>query len=737
MKANQIRVGGVYIAKVNNKLQKVRVDRIMDQTSYNGRASKSYAVTNLATGRTTTFRSAAKFRSEVVNTPEGHRQANIQTGRKVSQDEIDRVNVEASGCVIDPITANLVSVEDEQRADPQLDGVALSADVEGNRGNTSHASDDVEGEDCTDPHVMSEMSHVNGVVSATINATAPKQSLDPVTPVNRPTSGFASKFANGLGQRAKPSATHLEVSALAGTGKSTTAVQGLIAAKGGKPSITPSAQQSEIWDSLKLGKLDSVRISSFNASITNEMKDKIEKAGLLNKGVEARGVHSLGLQAVTKAYGRLKVEQYAVQDAVAHLLGGNPRDLRKLPGMATVLKATDELVSLCKQTLTEPTIDNLDELCSRYDVETNGQVNRIYELVPEILELGKNPSGMITFDDMVYLPVVNNLPVYRVDTQIVDECQDLNRMQQELIYKVGHRIIYVGDRNQAICGFAGADSTSMDRMKDHLTASVLPLTMTRRCGKAIVREAQRYVPEFEAHESNCEGYIGDARWPWQGKAEERRRLPWGESYGPLVQQGALVLCRVNAPIVSECFSFLKQGIKATILGRKIGQGLISTIEKSKAERVVNLIAWLDDWLAEEMAKEQAKRNPSEGRIQNLQDRVDCITTFCTGCQHTSDVTRKINEVFADKQCPKCRKGHPVEARVCDVCTGGVELILPPGVRFSSIHKSKGLEADQVFYLQPPNMGPREDKMQDWELQQEVNLRYVATTRAIRELYYVR
>lgn len=66
MKANEIRVGGVYIAKVSGKLTKVRVDAIRETSGRMGRGERTvYGVTNLATKRTTSFRSAAKFRKEV------------------------------------------------------------------------------------------------------------------------------------------------------------------------------------------------------------------------------------------------------------------------------------------------------------------------------------------------------------------------------------------------------------------------------------------------------------------------------------------------------------------------------------------------------------------------------------------------------------------------------------------------------------------------------------------------
>ena len=538
---------------------------------------------------------------------------------------------------------------------------------------------------------------------------------------------------------------HLECAALAGTGKTTTVVQGLVDTKGGRPSITPSEQQMEVWKQLKSGKNDSVRISSFNASITNEMKDKVEKAGLINKGVEARGVHSLGLQTVTKTYGYFQAKTWAVQDKVWKALGVDPKAGKSNPKLFGTVKAVDDLVSLCKQTLSDTEPETLDQLCSRYDVEIEGGRSTVYDLVPHILEECKVPKGLIHFDDMVWLPVVNGLTIPKVDTQIIDEAQDLNRMMQELIYKSGHRIVFVGDKNQAIYGFAGADSESMDRMRAELAGNdgtycnSVPLTVTRRCGKAIVEEARKYIPGegFEAHSSNPDGIVDVAPWSWEGKGPGRKRKDWDKTYGPLVKPGAMVLCRVNAPLVSECFSFLKRGIKAFILGRKVGQGLTKLVKRSGADTVVNLIGWLDDWALGERAKEEAKKFPSEGRLQNLEDQVSCIAAFCEGCTYTVDVLTKIDDVFADKQCPVCLKGHDLDHKVCDRCPNGVELILPAGIKFSSIHKSKGLEAEQVFYLQPPGVGPIESKMQDWERVQERNLKYVAVTRAIKELYYVR
>lgn len=63
MKKDEIKIGGVYVAKVSGKLTKVRVDAIRAGNEYQPRETL-YDVTNLTTGRTTIFRNAAKFRSQ-------------------------------------------------------------------------------------------------------------------------------------------------------------------------------------------------------------------------------------------------------------------------------------------------------------------------------------------------------------------------------------------------------------------------------------------------------------------------------------------------------------------------------------------------------------------------------------------------------------------------------------------------------------------------------------------------
>jgi DNA helicase-2/ATP-dependent DNA helicase PcrA len=56
--------------------------------------------------------------------------------------------------------------------------------------------------------------------------------------------------------------------------------------------------------------------------------------------------------------------------------------------------------------------------------------------------------------------------------------------------------------------------------------------------------------------------------------------------------------------------------------------------------------------------------------------------------------------------------------------------------FMTIHKSKGLENNTIFILHPELL-PHPAATQEWQMQQESNLKYVAITRAIENLIWVK
>ena len=708
MKKSEIRVGGFYTAKVSNNLVTVRVDQINEhaQTVRGGALVDStvYHVTNMATGRKTTFRSAMKFRGEV--------------DPQKRMPGVDHTQPPAPGVMRGSILPPTAVV-------PQS---AIKREL----------VEAVEGEKSSDPTpAVVTPAHVAAESPVGERVGVPTSAAKPI--------GLAAK----LRPQTVDNSPHVIVEARAGTGKTTTLIEGLRRLKcttcegrgivkypqaDTRPyenkrcpdcqRLTPSPQQAAVWDAIcQSPKESTVCFVAFNKSIADELKSRVPA------GCEASTMHSMGFKVVRKAFGNVQVKEHRVGDIIAELMGRDSRDLQREKPM--LVKAVKELVGLCKMNLTDVglnPIQMLSELIGHYDIDMEGvDLTEVYDLVPRVLDRCKavDRDRAIDYDDMIWLPIALGLPVTKYDILLVDEAQDLNRCQQELAKRAGRRLILCGDPKQAIYGFAGADSESMQRMRDELGANaddtrgciVLPLTVTRRCGKAIVREANKIVADFEAFETNPEGVISSARYPTDKDNRERPK----PHYTDRCEEGNMVLCRVNAPLVSQCFRFLKAGKKANIQGRDVGQGLVSTVCKlaKKASKftpgqvsVSTLVQHLSDWHHQETAKEQAKRNPSEARLIALEDRFDCICCFTEGCENVADVVRRIESVFTDDK-------------------------KSPGIRLSSIHKAKGLEAKRVFLLQPDKATvPHPMAKTAWQVEQEWNLKYVAITRAIEELVFV-
>lgn len=552
---------------------------------------------------------------------------------------------------------------------------------------------------------------------------------------------------------------HIVVIARAGCGKTTAIVQGVISAIYGQPiRFLPSDQQRLIWDELAKSKgAASVCVCAFNVPIAKELKAQVPE------GCDAMTLHGLGFRIVKNAYSLVpgkEVNKYRVNETVARLLGMDVKDLRNTQPI--LLSAVEELVGLCKVNLAGTTVDNgkynlwpadsedwvdvLDHLAHYYQVEleTDDGVSireEAYCLVPLVLQESLhnvNADRCVDFNDMVWLPVVGNLPASKYRVLLVDEAQDLNRVQQALAKKLGLRLVFIGDPKQAIYAFAGADSRSMYRLQEELAATpagvvTLYLTKTRRCPKLVVESVKHIVPDFEALDTAPEGSVEEAMFSLD---EDRNPIDFDKCYLSQLKDGDMVLCRTNGPLVGECIRLLRHGVPAYIAGQDVGKKLISLIKKMKADQLDELTEKLHDWLEKQVKIEQARKHPDEALIINLHNQVDTIMAFVTESNGTTaDVINRIQRLMKDKVCPRCNKSYDVNMELCVPCN--TFLVKPKGVRFSSIHKAKGLEANNVFILQLKGARcPHPMAKTDDAVEQEQHLLYVAQTRAKERLVFV-
>jgi len=502
--------------------------------------------------------------------------------------------------------------------------------------------------------------------------------------------------------------------ALAGTGKTFTLVEGAKRRMGiSSPGIIPSEQQEKIWDIIGIGpKPSAMGFVAFNKTIKEEMERRLDGV----QGCEAMTMHSLGFQAIKaeakRRGGYSRLSKWKTKDILVEHYGVNFKLMMKNKGQT--VQSVDRMVQLSKYAAeTCPDDDFLDTTSGHYGVEVNGARDEIYDLTRHVLKESKDDLKNINFDDMIWLPVVNGLRTQQFDLLMVDEGQDLNHCQQQLALGAGQRICLVGDENQAIYGFAGADTESMTTMEAALAnlyslppllgsgCEVLPLTITRRCSHAVVEEAKKIVPEFEAHKDNLEGHVGtidfDSLWNKDSIGNE------------VIRPGDMMLCRTSAPLIRNAFAMIGRGIAAEIIGRDIKGSLLNLIKMLKPSSADDLVFKLINY--EERGIRRIKKNPrhSETAILAIEDKCACLRIFCRYADSVEEVMLAIDSLFNESG--------------------------KPAVRLSSIHRAKGLEARNVFIVHPELL-PHPMARSEWEVKQERNLKYVAVTRAIENLYFV-
>lgn len=323
---------------------------------------------------------------------------------------------------------------------------------------------------------------------------------------------------------------------------------------------------------------------------------------------------------------------------------------------------------------------------------------------------------VVDFDDMILAPLFFKCRFWTYDFVFIDEAQDTNSSRRAAalaMLKPGTgRLIAVGDPAQAIFGFTGADSDSMDIIAKQLSSVEMPLTVTYRCGKSIVRLAQEWVPDIVAAEGNPEGIV--RRIPLELRAGQTT----GECFATeTLQASDVILCRNTKPLVEQAYSLIRRGIGCYVEGREIGKGLIKLIRRWKAKKISTLITAIEAYKEVEVQKWLAKER--EAKAEQVADQCDTVIMLGTKLieEDHNDVEALvafINSMFGDTP-------DGTKPAVLTLCT---------------IHRSKGREWKRVYLLGRDKYQPSKYARKDWQMDAERNLIYVAVTRAMEELVEV-
>jgi len=453
---------------------------------------------------------------------------------------------------------------------------------------------------------------------------------------------------------------------------------------------------------------------AFNKKIAAEIAYKLQRMFLPN--AEASTMHAAGLGIIKLHRRRFNVDGNKVRNIIDELIHNDAEDQIKFIAAfinRLVTLAKDHAFGVKGQTDINDKQAWID-LVNHYDVELEDcdyDLNSAIDLCIKVLNESNNDRFNIDFADMIYHVLLFDMKGKTYDWILLDEAQDTNisrRLLASRLLKVGGRLIAVGDTFQAIYGFSGADSEAMNNIKNLFDCQEFPLSICYRCGQNIIAEAKKIVPHIEAFEKNAEGSVEELNY--EKFIETCNDLGINEKTG--------IICRNNAPLVRLAFSLIRKGISCRIEGKDIGAQLSQYTFKWKTN---NLAQWTDKFnnhIDKEIEKATEKKNSM--KIGNLVDRKDTITALVERCidlgQNTTEALRNlILSMFSDMETGKVRK---------DVVT------------LSSVHKSKGLEFEQVYLLGRSQFMPSKYASQEWMLEQEQNLIYVAVTRAQNKLVYV-
>lgn len=432
---------------------------------------------------------------------------------------------------------------------------------------------------------------------------------------------------------------------------------------------------------------------AFNKSIANELSSRLPNT------VKASTLHSCGLSAFLKAY-RCDM---TVNDTKYFRIAKDSLDWKgvhpkRIPGLCAKIC---RIYDLMRFNLVPPAVPDIMALAERYGEDINEDIaNRAIQLyvmdsrtMEQYLNGGCKGRLVMDYTDMLYYTVkyLEDSDMKHYNVVMLDESQDISPLQYSLVKKLRTphgRTVAVGDAKQSIYSFMGSNLDSLHEIQNAPNTVTLPLSVTYRCAMDIVDEAAKVFPgEIFAAPNAAKGSV---------------------TYGEFTNaaNGDYIVCRNNAPLVEVFLKLIKKGKKCTILGKELGEQLVEMIDSVSS--IYDFEKILDNVIKKLSSK--GVDNPIKTEIYaKMDERVTILLDLYDYFGDLNTVRNRIHDIF-----------------VADADNTGITL--------STIHKSKGLEARNVYFL-CPELLPSKFARTELELYAEKCLQFVGITRAKENLIY--
>lgn len=448
----------------------------------------------------------------------------------------------------------------------------------------------------------------------------------------------------------------------------------------------------------------------FNKSIQQELSTK------LPSHIHSSTLHSLGMKHLI----RYHKNSFKVVETKTFNIIIKSKSI-DLGGFNNKKKQNAYLFGLCKLyelyriNIIQNIEEELEEIALQNDIFVTEREVRDLKVVVEIMDKynnNLNASSMIDFTDMLYLcKNIDENTFQKYDNVFIDECQDLSKLQKMLVDKIrkhNGRFVSVGDSNQSIYAFCGSNIRSFEAFKQEPNTIELPLNITYRCAKRIVEEANTIFDGMIPFESNPEGQV-------VGKViinEDGEKIG---NRGDIMdaQVGDLVICRNNSPLVELFIEYLKRRKPAYIYGKDIGEELLRLMSLCEGVTKEEVYQSLDKQYLElllELEEKHITLPRSHPKAVAFREKRDMIKVLVDYYGNIETAIKSLNTIFLNISTSKDK------------------------ITLMSIHKSKGLENEKVWFYKP-ELIPSKYAISDDMIRAEKCLYYVAVTRAKETLIY--
>lgn len=519
-----------------------------------------------------------------------------------------------------------------------------------------------------------------------------------------------SKYQADFLQQVKHGTNNIVLDAKAGSGKSTTMAVAISALQQPTTALVTAYSKKIVESFAVRAKKDNLNVDvrGVNSLGWETYRMNIERHLIDNEKMEPLEAKTIArtIRIDDKKYNRIVNELFESENPEI------PEDISKEEYIGTVVK----LSNFGRFYLTS-NAGAIESLAVRVGIPTTGDES---EYAARAIRLGAKQFGVVDYTDQLWLPMVffskPNLKyqwkINSYDWLFIDEAQDLSTLARE--YMMKHlkptgRFVAVGDPNQAIMGFAGANAQTFKQLSEKPNTIVMPLSVCYRVkNRRIADEARKVVPTLESPANYRRG----------AKLEPGR-------FGDVTAKD-VIISRQTAPLISAAMAFLARSIPAKVIGREIGIQIQSFLKKHNkrvkpdsrdfAEAMkksinadysncINRLKELG------LTSEEAECSAAAIQIESMQD---CILAILKENPNLSygELHSTIDKLFSE------------EAQ-----SGAIPLI--------TAHRSKGLEWGTVYILEKELFQKPRPKQTKEQEEQEKNLWYVALTRAEHKINYLK